>query len=253
MDSPTSERLAVFVDGENMSADIFDEIAAQACRFGMPIIWKVFGDLSNYSHANWLCVCRKHGLQPMIELPVESGKNSTDIAIVIAAMDLLLSSAVEALVLASDDRDFLPLVRQLRAGGMNVHGIGMKSENADLFRVHSSWTQLAPKAVPRIDARKIEAHNPVPAVKGASPIEPGPVLKRATITPAPQPDPLEVEFFKVVRAKLALGPLELKLLGSWIHDQHPKLRPFLGPRKLKKRLSADNRFKVSGNSVLLTN
>ncbi len=247
MASPVVERLAVFIDGENMSADLFDEISERANLLGECVIWKVFGDLSNNGHAEWLGVCRKHGLQPMIELPLESGKNSTDIAIVIAAMDLLLSSAVNALALASDDRDFIPLVRRLRAGGMNVHGIGRKAENAGLYRFHTTWTQLASKAVPRIDAHKIEIRTPVPVAKTA----PAPVSKPNGTLPVPKPDPLVVEFGRLVLAKLAEGALTLSSVGSWIRQEHKNLIPLLGPGKLKKLLVGDKRFKVDGVSVCL--
>lgn len=252
MVSPVVERLAVFIDGENMSADMFDEISERANLLGECVIWKVFGDLSNNGHADWLGVCRRHGLQPMLELPLESGKNSTDIAIVIAAMDLLPLAAVEALVLVSDDRDFLPLVRRLRAGGLNVHGLGRRPENTDLYRFHTSWAKLQPKAVPRIAARMIKVSQPVTDNKEVPTPKAATAAKRSPPTPPPETADLADYFVKVVQTKLTAGMLTLSALGKWIRQEHPKLVPLLGKGKLKKRLANIPKFRLADDSVSLS-
>jgi NYN domain len=250
MTGPMAANMAVFIDGENIPAAMFDEISVHAGRLGECLIWKVFGDFSLDSHVDWLPVCRQHGLQAVMELPAGSGKNSTDIAIVIAAMDLLSAGAVEALVLVSDDRDFLPLVRRLRAGGMDVHGFGRKAENKDLCRFHSSWTQLPAKAVPKIAAQKIEVQHSAPIVKTVTQ-----TTKLQSISTENQnaervarnKDQLK----SLILGKLAEGPSTFAALGTWVSRDHPKLAELLGPRKLKNLLTNDDRLKMDGDKVSL--
>lgn len=168
-------------------------------------------------------------------------------------MDLLTSQTVDALLLASDDRDFLPLVRRLRTAGMKVHGFGSKAESRDMSRFHSSWTQAKARVIRKVEGQNADIGNPVPVAKTVPAAKPAPAVKAAATTPALQPHPLSTEFSKTVQTRLASGALTLSSLGSWIRQDHPKLTPLLGPGKLKKRLDADSHFKVSGNRVSLVN
>ena len=252
MTGPMAANVAVFIDGENIPATMFDEISIQADKLGECLIWRVFGDFSLDSHADWLAVCRRHGIQAFTELPTESGKNSTDIAIVIAAMDLLATSTIDALVLVSDDRDFLPLVRRLRAGGMDVHGLGRKSLSMDLRRYHSSWTQLPAKPIAKIAASKIEVHHPEPVVKAVT---------RTAKPPSPVPQKQKTEkdsakkgeLKRLVLGKLKESSVHLSQLNEWIKDHHEGFAHLSGKGKLKKLLDKDEdkRFKFDGQIVSL--
>lgn len=248
MVNSVKERIAVFVDGENLPADVFDEISSHANQLGECLEWKVFGDFSQNGHAEWLGACRKHGIQAVMELPMESGKNSTDIAVVIAAMDLLHANTVDALVLASDDRDFLPLVRRLRSGGINVYGFGRKEANPDLKGLHTSWTRLNGKPVARIAADKIQVVEPLSSMKP-------PPVQSSVNKPASNPEDkqaaLKREFKKQVHAKLEEGQLSLSALGVWIRQTHPDLVALIGKGKLKKLLLTDSKLKLKDPNVSL--
>lgn len=243
MNALSSSHFAVLIDGENFPASAFDALQLELKKFGRAAIFRVFGDFSNKAHANWLDVCRAHGLEAVLHMPVKAGKNGTDMVMAISAMDIMVSGHCGSVVLVSDDGDFLPLVRRLRAGGMNVHGLGNKAENVQQFGSHSSWTQLSSETI----ARKKETHNPVTNVKSASLSKSAPKQKQAMT----QNDGMATKFGEVVHTRLANGSLTLSALGLWLRQQHSDLIPLLGPGKLKKLLNKDERFKVGGASVSL--
>lgn len=117
-------KLAVLVDAENTPANRFDFLAAQVRELGGADIFRLFADFTNPCHAPWLEIAARHGLETVLQGFGGKGKNSTDIAMVIQAMDILHAGLFDAICLVSTDRDFVSLTRRLRAGGLRVYGIG---------------------------------------------------------------------------------------------------------------------------------
>ena len=137
-------RIAVLIDAENIAVQHAAAIAARVAALGDPHIVRLFGDFTEQRLAGWLDVARANGYQPVLQLSGGKARNSTDIALVIDAMDILHSTVTDAFCLVSDDRDFLPLATRLRAAGKRVHVI-CKSSDARLGSVCSSVHELAPR------------------------------------------------------------------------------------------------------------
>ncbi len=112
------KRLGLLIDGENISSEHYDVISKHCGALGDVRVAQVFADFGEGRCKDWIATSRRYGLQPVFQL--SAGKNSSDIAITVAAMDIVHAGAVDMIALASSDRDFIPLVQRLRFGGIPV-------------------------------------------------------------------------------------------------------------------------------------
>ena len=118
--------LAVLVDADNLSADHAPRLLDWARQKHPHPIVQLFGDFSGGRHAGWCSFAGKHGFELVFQPSGGSGKNSTDIALTIHAMDLLQQGAIRAFCLVSNDRDFVPLARRLKRAG---HGVFIAAQH----------------------------------------------------------------------------------------------------------------------------
>lgn len=123
--------LAVLIDAENIPAALFEPLERQVNTLGQPVVWQLHGDLITWPHPGWQELAASRGLE--IRHQFHSGKNSADIAMAIAAMDLLHGGKIGGFCLVSSDQDFAPLARRLRADAVPVFGFG-EPKTADAFR-----------------------------------------------------------------------------------------------------------------------
>ncbi|MBF9031324.1 NYN domain-containing protein [Rhodobacterales bacterium HKCCE3408] len=125
--------LAVLIDADNTSHKdakaIFDEIA----RFGEASVRRIYGDFSSNQMRGWSNVQAEFGIVPHHQPANTVGKNASDIALVIDAMDLLHSGRFDGFVLVSSDSDFTRLASRIREHGLDVYGIG-KQKTPEAFR-----------------------------------------------------------------------------------------------------------------------
>jgi hypothetical protein len=125
--------LAFLVDGDNASAGLIGEMLAEAAKYGSVEIRRVYGDWASGKLSSWRSVVQEHALVPMQQFVAVSGKNATDSALIIDAMDILHSQRVRGFCIASSDSDFTRLATRLREGGMFVLGIG-RAQTPAAFR-----------------------------------------------------------------------------------------------------------------------
>lgn len=139
-------RIAIFVDAENVAARHWSQIAERARQAGTIQSCRIFGDFTEDRLCRWLDLARAEGLQPVLRL--SGGKNASDIAITVAAMDLLHTARVEAVYLVTSDQDFAPLAQRLRESGLRVFGFGLANTPETLRVACTEFTVLgADKAV----------------------------------------------------------------------------------------------------------
>lgn len=220
-------RLAVLIDGENVSPVHFADIRRVACTKGNCVVWRVFGNFTNPAHAGWLDVCKMHGLEAALQLPVTSGKNAADIAITVAAMDLAHENKVTGLVIVSNDRDFVPLVRRLRAGGLDVHGIGSRESTP-------VWQGM------------FTSHKTVGANLKNKPQAIAPDGKIKNVLTPPAKGSASPELIAAVLEILTTSAMHLGELGKKLREVYPDLAPQLGNGRLKKLVTDDVRIVLNG-------
>jgi hypothetical protein len=125
--------IAFLVDGDNASAGLMGEMLAEATRYGSVEIRRVYGDWASGRMGSWKSVVQEHALVPVQQFVAVSGKNATDSALIIDAMDILHSERVKGFCIASSDSDFTRLATRLREGGMFVLGMG-RAQTPAAFR-----------------------------------------------------------------------------------------------------------------------
>jgi len=124
-------RLAVLIDAENVPYKNIRGILEEVAKYGTPTLKRIYGDWTNSSLAGWKNSLLENAITPIQQYSYTSGKNSSDSALIIDAMDILYSEKVDGFCIISSDSDFTRLATRLREAGMKVIGIGeRKTPNA---------------------------------------------------------------------------------------------------------------------------
>jgi uncharacterized LabA/DUF88 family protein len=119
-------RLAVLIDGDNIPSAYVKEMMEEIAKYGNPTIKRIYGDWTKPHLTKWKNVLLENAVTPIQQYGYTQGKNATDSAMIIDAMDILYSQKVDGFCLVSSDSDFTRLATRLREAGMNVIGIGEK-------------------------------------------------------------------------------------------------------------------------------
>ena len=120
----TERRLAVLIDGDNAQATQIEFIMKEVVKFGVVTIRRIYGDWTTSQLDSWKRKLPVHAIQPVQQFRNTVGKNATDSAMIIDAMDILYSDHVGGFVIVSSDSDYTKLAIRLREAGMEVIGIG---------------------------------------------------------------------------------------------------------------------------------
>ncbi|MBT8281713.1 MAG: NYN domain-containing protein [Muriicola sp.] len=118
--------LAVLIDGDNIPSAYVKEMMEEIAKYGNPTIKRIYGDWTNPRLGKWKNVLLENAITPIQQYGYTAGKNATDSAMIIDAMDILYSGKVNGFCLVSSDSDFTRLATRLREAGMLVFGIGEK-------------------------------------------------------------------------------------------------------------------------------
>ena len=118
------QRLAVLIDADNAPRTALKAIMAEIAVYGTPTIKRIYGDWTAPNMGTWKPLLLENAITPIQQYSYTTGKNSTDSAMIIDAMDLLYNNQCEGFVLVSSDSDFTRLATRLREAGKNVIGMG---------------------------------------------------------------------------------------------------------------------------------
>jgi NYN domain/OST-HTH/LOTUS domain len=122
----TSDRLAVLIDAENAQAAIASELLTEISRYGTATVKRAYGDWTTTNLRGWKEVLQNLAIQPIQQFSYTTGKNATDSALIIDAMDLLHGQSVSGFCIVSSDSDFTRLATRIREAGLSVYGFGEK-------------------------------------------------------------------------------------------------------------------------------
>ena len=118
--------LAVLIDADNIPYSGIKGMLDEITKFGIPSIKRIYGDWTKPTVSGWKTALLEHAITPIQQYSYTSGKNATDSAMIIDAMDILYSGKVGGFCIVSSDSDFTRLATRLREAGMLVIGIGEK-------------------------------------------------------------------------------------------------------------------------------
>ena len=119
-------RLAVLIDADNAPRSALGDVMAEVAVYGTPTIKRIYGDWTTPNLASWKPLLLENAITPVQQYGYTTGKNSTDSAMIIDAMDILYTGQVDGFVLVSSDSDFTRLAIRLREAGKKVYGMGEK-------------------------------------------------------------------------------------------------------------------------------
>ena len=119
-----SRRLALLIDGDNAQASLLEQMIAEANKYGVVTIRRVYGDWTEPEMKSWKAALHSNALQPIQQFRYTIGKNATDSAMIIDAMDILYTAGVDGFCLISSDSDYTRLATRIREKNLFVMGIG---------------------------------------------------------------------------------------------------------------------------------
>lgn len=135
-------RLAVLIDAENVPYSNVKNILEEIAKYGIPTIKRIYGDWTKPNVSGWKNVLLENAITPIQQYSYTSGKNSSDSAMIIDAMDILYSGKVEGFCIVSSDSDFTRLIIRLREAGMKVFGIGERKTPVSFIAACDKFTYL---------------------------------------------------------------------------------------------------------------
>jgi hypothetical protein len=216
-------KLAVLIDGENISPRVADGLFDEVAKIGEASLRRIYGDFSASQLKGWAEILARHAILPYQQFANTTGKNSSDIALVIDAMDLLHSGRFDGFVLVSSDGDFTRLAARIREQGLDVFGIG-QAKTPESFR--------------QACTRFIFTENFAPATVDAT------RAPAAALNPAPQVVPLLRKAIAQLEGD-AEGWIPLGGVGSTLTNLSPEFdaRTY-GHARLSDLIEATGRFEV---------
>ena len=195
-----SLRLAVLIDADNASRTAMRDVMAEIAVYGTPTVKRIYGDWTTPNMASWKPILLENAITPIQQYSYTTGKNATDSAMIIDAMDILYTGSCDGFVLVSSDSDFTRLATRLREAGKKVIGMGEKKTPnpfivaCDKFIYIEVIRAEAKEALAKAEQEAAQAAEPAPAAKA----EPAPAKEAAksakksrkkAVEPAPAPVP----------------------------------------------------------------
>ena len=197
-------RLAVLIDADNAPRSAIGDVMAEVAVYGTPTIKRIYGDWTTPNLASWKPLLLENAITPVQQYGYTTGKNSTDSAMIIDAMDILYTGQVDGFVLVSSDSDFTRLAIRLREAGKKVYGMGeRKTPNPFIVACDKFvYIEVIRSAAEKAKAEEVKGEEPrqekVPKAK-----KPAKKKEEAAPAPATAPEPPEPES-KVPKAVVEL-------------------------------------------------
>ncbi|HIY16847.1 MAG TPA: NYN domain-containing protein [Candidatus Intestinimonas stercorigallinarum] len=174
-----SLRLAVLIDADNAPRTAMRDVMAEIAVYGTPTVKRIYGDWTTPNMASWKPILLENAITPIQQYSYTTGKNATDSAMIIDAMDILYTGSCDGFVLVSSDSDFTRLATRLREAGKKVIGMGEKKTPSPFIVACDKFIYIE---VIRAEAKAALATpepEPVPAAAPSAPAkaEPAPAGK----------------------------------------------------------------------------
>ena len=163
-------RLAVLIDADNAQAAVIEGLLAEIARFGEATVRRIYGDFTASASSSWKKVLQKYAIKPVQQFAYTTGKNATDSALIIDAMDLLYTRKFDGFCLITSDSDFTGLAVRLREEGLTVLGFGEK-KTPDAFRNACHKFVFTEILRPSTASESVELPSEVKTKKESTPVQ----------------------------------------------------------------------------------
>lgn len=136
------KRIALLIDADNAPASKIDVVLAELARHGVANVRRAYGNWKSQHLNGWEKMLHTYAIRPIQQFAYSSGKNASDMAMVIDAMDLLYARNLDGFAIVSSDADFTPLVMRLRSDGHSVYGFGEEKTPEPFVKACSTFLYL---------------------------------------------------------------------------------------------------------------
>lgn len=195
MASDTAGTLALLIDGDNASPKIVTGLLAEIANYGVASVKRIYGDWTGPNLKGWKECLLEHSIQPVQQFAYTTGKNATDGAMIIDAMDLLYTGRFSGFCIVSSDSDFARLAARLREQGVTVYGFGERKTPRPFITACDKFVYFDV-----LNATAPEQEAPAIAVERKAR---QPVVTTEVTTPAAKPAPMKPALDKVALEMLA--------------------------------------------------
>lgn len=142
----SQQKIALFIDADNAPASKFENVLSEVAKYGVVTIRKAYGNWKNPSLKPWEELLHEYAIQPIQQYDLSKGKNASDIALVIDAMDVLYTKNIDVMCFVSSDCDFTPMVTRALAEGKVVLGFGERKTPSPFVNACSKFLFLDEEA-----------------------------------------------------------------------------------------------------------
>ena len=233
-------RLAVLIDADNAPRTAIRDVMAEVAVYGTPTLKRIYGDWTSPNMSSWKPLLLENAISPVQQYGYTTGKNSTDSAMIIDAMDILYSGRVDGFVLVSSDSDFTRLAIRLREAGMKVYGMGERKTPAPFIVACDKFVYIEVIRAAAKQAASAAKKQEAPAVR--------PARKENRKAQSSAPAPAEiVELIAESVEDLCEedGLAHMGKLGNLLLKKQPDFDPRnYGFSKLSKLIRALDRFEL---------
>lgn len=179
------KRIALLIDADNAPASKIDEVLAEVARHGVANVRRAYGNWKSANLRQWEQVLHEYAIRPVQQFAYSKGKNASDMAMVVDAMDLLYAGKLDAFAIVSSDADFTPLVMRLLTEGLKVYGFGERKTPLPFVNACSQFTYVEALGEQPDDARAARADDDRPASGAGETPAGGAKAPPATLQPRP--------------------------------------------------------------------
>lgn len=149
----SAARLAVLIDSDNASAQHLDQLLIEIAKYGRASVRRAYGDWTSTRLGSWKAELLTHSIQPIQQFAYTVGKNATDSALIIDAMDLLHAGNLDGFCLVTSDSDFTRLAARIREQGLTVFGFGEKKTPKPFVAACDTFVYVENLAKPTAEAK----------------------------------------------------------------------------------------------------
>ncbi len=248
LSSLSRHKIAILIDGDNAQANLLPQTLVEAGKYGLVTVRRIYGDWTTSSMNSWKDVLNFHAVQPIQQFRYTIGKNATDSAMIIDAMDLLHSGVVDGFCLVSSDSDYTRLATRIRESGVFVMGIGEKKTpkpfvnacdvfvyTSNLETEHKSTRSSPPRQIQR---RKKSTTSSAPqSVPASSPATSAPTGPMTESDNENDPMPIIRQAYEI--AQQEDGWARLDHMGNALYQLDPGFDPrTYGHRQLSRMIAS---------------
>jgi uncharacterized LabA/DUF88 family protein len=160
-----SGNLALLIDGDNVSPKIIVGLMAEIANYGTASVRRIYGDWTNPSLKSWKTCLLDHSILPMQQFAYTQGKNSTDGAMIIDAMDLLYTGRFSSFCIVSSDSDFTRLAARIREQGVTVYGFGERKTNSAFIAACDKFVYFDVLNIPACEPKEQRRASQIPTTE----------------------------------------------------------------------------------------